>query len=148
MWIGTFGGGLNLAVSRKDRYVFRKFLTGSGRLQEVRMITQDNKKRLWVGTNKGLCVFYGDSIIADAHNYKLYNYENGDLPGYEIKCIFRDSQNRMWIGMLGGGFSVCNPSEDYRNLKFVHYSTTDGLVNNMVESEQVFATSYCSIVCE
>ena len=31
-------------------------------------------------------------------------------PGYEIKCIFRDSQNRMWIGMLGGGFSVCNPS--------------------------------------
>lgn len=134
MWIGTFGGGLNLAVSRKDRYVFRKFLTGSGRLQEVRMITQDNKKRLWVGTNKGLCVFYGDSIIADAHNYKLYNYENGDLPGYEIKCIFRDSQNRMWIGMLGGGFSVCNPSEDYRNLKFVHYSTTDGLVNNMVES--------------
>lgn len=32
--------------------------------------------------------FYGDSIIADAHNYKLYNYENGDLPGYEIKCIF------------------------------------------------------------
>jgi Two component regulator propeller len=44
MWIGTFGGGLNLAVSRKDRYVFRKFLTGSGRLQEVRMITQDNKK--------------------------------------------------------------------------------------------------------
>lgn len=36
--------------------------------------------------------------------------------------------------MLGGGFSVCNPSEDYRNLKFVHYSTTDGLVNNMVES--------------
>lgn len=78
--------------------------------------------------------FYGDSIIADAHNYKFYNYENGDLPGYEIKCIFRDSQNRMWIGMLGGGFSVCNPSEDYRNLKFVHYSTTDGLVNNMVES--------------
>ena len=130
----NFWGGLNLAVSRKDRYVFRKFLTGSGRLQEVRMITQDNKKRLWVGTNKGLCVFYGDSIIADAHNYKLYNYENGDLPGYEIKCIFRDSQNRMWIGMLGGGFSVCNPSEDYRNLKFVHYSTTDGLVNNMVES--------------
>lgn len=56
------------------------------------------------------------------------------MPGYEIKCIFRDSQNRMWIGMLGGGFSVCNPSEDYRNLKFVHYSTTDGLVNNMVES--------------
>ena len=46
MWIGTFGGGLNLAVSRKDRYVFRKFLTGSGRLQEVRMITQDNKKRV------------------------------------------------------------------------------------------------------
>ena len=35
---------------------------------------------------------------------------------------------------VGGGFSVCNPSEDYRNLKFVHYSTTDGLVNNMVES--------------
>ena len=56
----------------------------------------------------------------------------GFIPPYEIKCIFRDSQNRMWIGMLGGGFSVCNPSEDYRNLKFVHYSTTDGLVNNMV----------------
>ena len=29
-------------------------------------------------------------------------------------------------------FCFVNPSEDYRNLKFVHYSTTDGLVNNMV----------------
>ena len=55
-------------------------------------------------------------------------------PDMKLNVFFRDSQNRMWIGMLGGGFSVCNPSEDYRNLKFVHYSTTDGLVNNMVES--------------
>lgn len=26
MWIGTFGGGLNLAVKEKDKYVFKRFL--------------------------------------------------------------------------------------------------------------------------
>ena len=26
MWIGTFGGGLNLAIKEKDKYVFKRFL--------------------------------------------------------------------------------------------------------------------------
>ena len=37
MWIGTFGGGLNLAVKEKDKYVFKRFLNNfySQRQEEI-----------------------------------------------------------------------------------------------------------------
>lgn len=133
MWIGTFGGGLNLAVPQENGYMFRRFLTQSTGLKEIRVITQDQNGIFWVGTNGGLCLFDADSILVNPFNYKLYSYENGDLPGYEVKSILKDSKGRMWIGTLGGGFSICTPNKDYRKLQFTHYSTKDGLVSNMVE---------------
>jgi len=134
MWIGTFGGGLDLAIQEKEKTTFRHFLTGIYRQQEIRTINQDNHGRIWAGTDNGLCVFYPDSIIHNSTDYCTYNYDNGKLPGFEVKCIFRDSKDRMWIGMLGRGFSLCTSAENHHDLSFKHYDTSNGLVNNMVES--------------
>ena len=41
MWIGTFGGGLNLAVKAKDKYVFKRFLNNFYRQRQIRVIQED-----------------------------------------------------------------------------------------------------------
>ena len=134
MWVGTFGGGLNLAERRGDGYVFRRFLDENYSLRRIRSILEDKNGWMWVGTSDGVCVFHPDSLIADADNYVNYNYKSGTLKSSEIKCIYQDREGRIWIGTTGSGFAVCTLDGDYANITFKHFDTKDGLVNNMVQS--------------
>ena len=134
MWIGTFGGGLNLAVKEKDKYVFKRFLNNFYSQRQIRVIQEDNNGWIWVGTSAGVYIFNPDSLMNDPDNYITYNYNNGKLRSNEIKCIHQDSKGRIWVGTSGKGFSMCMPEGDYRNLTFEHYDGSDGLVNSMVQS--------------
>lgn len=134
MWIATFGGGLNLAIPNKDSYTFKHFLDGTTQQQEMRVIASDKNNWMWVGTVNGLCVFHPDSLLASPTNFYRYDYDNGDLLGIEVKSLFSDSKGRMWIGTLGGGLSVCEHPTNYNDLHFTHYTTGDGLVNDVVQS--------------
>ena len=134
MWIGTFGGGLNLAVKEKDKYVFKRFLNNFYSQRQIRVIQEDNNGWIWVGTSAGVYIFNPDSLMNDPDNYITYNYNNGKLRSNEIKCIHQDSKGRIWVGTSGKGFSMCMPEGDYRNLTFEHYDGSDGLLNSMVQS--------------
>ena len=132
MWIGTFGGGLDLAVYQKNDFVFRHFLKGSFGEQEVRTITADRNHWMWVGTNNGIYVFHPDSLLNDSRQYYVYNLIMGKIRSNEIRNIFCDSKGHMWIGTTGKGFSVCQSRQTYDQLEFRHYDEDDGLVNNVV----------------
>lgn len=134
MWVGTFGGGLNLAVKEGDHYVFKRFLNRSYSERQIRVIHEDNNGWMWVGTSAGVYVFQPDSLIANPDNYLSYNYNNGTLPSNEIKCIHQDSKGRIWVGTSGKGFSMCTLGGDYAHLTFEHFDGSDGLVNSMVQS--------------
>lgn len=135
MWIGTFGGGLELAEPTADgSYKFRHFFQQKLGLRMVRVIEEDSNGRVWVGTNEGICIFHPDSLIADSDNYRLFSYTNGKFCSNEIKCIYRDKQGRMWIGTSGSGINLCEPQEDYNSLKYEHYGTSEGLVNDVIQS--------------
>lgn len=134
MWVGTFGGGLDLAVPDKGSYTFRHFLTGSFGERQVRTITADKNNWLWVGTNNGVYVFHPDSLIDNPRNYHIYNFNNGKMRSNEIRNICCDSKGTIWMGTTGAGFSVCRPSQEYDRLTFRHYDTSNGLVNNVVQS--------------
>lgn len=134
-WLATFGGGLDLAIRGDDgSYTFRHFLTGSLSRQEVRVITSDKNNWMWVGTDDGVCVFHPDSLIRNPQHYYCYTYNNDCLPGNEIKSILYDSQGRIWLGVMGEGISMCIPDQRYDKLQFKHYTTAEGLINNMVQS--------------
>ncbi len=77
MWIGTFGGGLNLAVKEKDKYVFKRFLNNFYSQRQIRVIQEDNNGWIWVGTSAGVYIFNPDSLMNDPDNYITYNYNNG-----------------------------------------------------------------------
>lgn len=135
MWIGTLGGGLDLAEPVSEgRYQFRHFLQKSHGLREIRTIMEDENGMMWVGTSEGLCIFHPDSLIANANNYRLFNLTNGKFCSNGIRCILRDSKGRMWVGTAGAGLNLCEATDDYTVLKYKSYSTSEGLVNDVVQS--------------
>ncbi len=134
MWIGTFGGGLNLAIKKNNSYIFRSFLDKTYSQKQIRVIIQDKNGWIWIGTSEGICIFQPNALIANPNNYVSYNYNNGKLRSNEVKCLFQDSKGYIWIGTSGSGFSRCLPKENYKSLTFEHFDMNDGLVNNMVQS--------------
>ena len=135
MWIATFGGGLDLAEPLpNDKYKFRHFFQQKLGLRMVRAIKEDKNGMFWIGTNEGICIFHPDSLIADPDNYHLFNYTNGTFCSNEIKCIYRDSKDRMWVGTSGGGINLCEAKDNYCTLKYTHYGVSGGLVNEVVQS--------------
>jgi len=135
MWIGTFGGGLDLAVPLSSGgYKFRHFFQAKYGLRMIRSIEEDDKGYIWLGTSEGICIFNPDSLIADGNDYHHFSYTNGKFCSNEIKYIYRDSKHRMWVGTSGQGLNLCVPQHNYKFLKYNQYNTDDGLVNDVVQS--------------
>lgn len=137
MWVGTFGGGLDLAEQGADgRYKFRHFFQQKFGLRMVRVIQEDKNGMIWVGTSEGICVFNPERLIANTDDYHLFSYTNGKFCSNEIKCIYRDDKGRMWVGTSGSGLNLCELQADGHSLKYENYGTSDGLVNDVIQSIQ------------
>ena len=133
LWLGSFGGGLNLAIKTSKGYKFRSFFSNITGLKEVRCILEDRKGRILLGTSGGLIVFYPKSLIGNNKKYVCYNSKNSNLPSDEIKSIMQDSKGRLWFAITGSGIACCDDLSR-RNLKFNILNIDDGLVNDKVQS--------------
>ena len=89
---------------------------------------------IWMGTSAGVYVFNPDLLIKNPSAYYTFNYNNGKLKSNEIRSIMEDKNGRIWIGTSGAGFSTCQLSKDYQSIVFDHYTTQNGLVNDVVQS--------------
>lgn len=136
IWIGSFGGGLNLAMKQKDgSYKFRNFSQNYYTKQEVRCLFQDNNGWIWLGTSGGLFVFNPDKLIKDPKAYYFYDSNNSSLLTEEIRYIMQDHTGKIWLATPGSGLTVCdNKNKDYSKLKFDNYNVDNGLVSNMVQA--------------
>ncbi|MDH6343516.1 signal transduction histidine kinase/ligand-binding sensor domain-containing protein/DNA-binding response OmpR family regulator [Parabacteroides sp. PFB2-12] len=134
IWMGVLNGGLVWLKSEEERYSFQRFMTKSIKQSNIRHIVSDKNNWMWVGTDDGLYVFHPDSLIASPEKYHHYDFNKGDLPANAIRYMLYDSRERMWIGTIGGGLALCDADKGYDQLTFSHYTTSDGLVNNVVQS--------------
>lgn len=134
-WIGTLGGGLLLASPQGTSFSFRSFLP-STRTEgtKARVLYQDKKGYIWVGTSLGIYIFHPDQMSKNPKAYIHYYSNNSNLKNNEIRTFYQDRQGRMWIGSAGDGMCVCDPSKSYKNLSFKYYNTANGLINDMVQS--------------
>lgn len=128
MWIGTFGKGLSLVYPRKDGYGVKTFFADSVGLNEVRCMVIDKHGVLWCGTSGGLIRIPVDEFVKDASRYKTY------VRDYEIRDVIVDRQGRLWLSASGDGLVQVEPGNGETEPKFHVFNTSNGLVNNLVQS--------------
>lgn len=128
MWIGTFGKGLSLVYPRKNSYGVKTFFADSVGLNEVRCMVIDKHGVLWCGTSGGLIRIPVDEFVKDASRYKTY------VRDYEIRDLLVDRQGRLWLSASGDGLVQVEPGDGETEPKFHVFNTSNGLVNNLVQS--------------
>jgi len=136
IWIGTFGGGLDLVNQDKNGEVtFKHFFNNGDNKSFIRSLFEDHSGNIWMGTYDGLIGFVPNELMADANDYIHYQYDKSNLNGLnckDIKVIYEDNNNQLWLGTAGGGLNKLT----FINGKahFDKYTTEDGLPSDIVVS--------------
>ena len=96
---------LTVQINSQD-LKFKHFNLESGLSQlTVYSIVQDHKGFMWFGTGDGLNRY-------DGYKFKIFRndpLDSNSISNNEIRCLYEDHSNRLWIGTLGGGLSLFNP---------------------------------------
>jgi ligand-binding sensor domain-containing protein/two-component sensor histidine kinase len=120
LWIGTFGGGLNLFDEKTQKFRrFRYNPNDPSSLSDDRVICvfEDSEGTLWIGTFGGGL----DKYIEDTKNFKRYGKKDG-LTSYIVYGILEDNRNNLWMSTNNGIFKF-----DKKNETFIQYDLADGL---------------------
>lgn len=124
-WLALpIGGGLYVFKNNGNTIPFnqRRLLsngTGVGNLpdNDVRCIVEDKDNQVWVGTGKGICIFFSPSQIFEGGvnaEAQIPGIVEGGfffplLENEVITAIAVDGANRKWIGTLRGGVFLVSP---------------------------------------
>jgi len=101
-----------ISNSGDDQYKILKNTVGQGNLPSMRVycITEDLEGEIWVGTDKGIGIFYNPSAIFSGNNFDAQQIliTEGEYGQYllseeKVKCITIDGANRKWIGTEKSG---------------------------------------------
>ncbi|MCB0763744.1 MAG: hypothetical protein R2815_10750 [Flavobacteriales bacterium] len=108
----VFDDGGTITNTSDDRYKLLNNIPGTGGLpsQDVYCIAEDLDQQVWVGTNKGVAVFYTPEAIFNSDDYdaqQILIEQDGNvqilLETEAISAIQVDGANRKWIGTQTSG---------------------------------------------
>ncbi len=112
MWFGT-EHGLNCYYpesGKVEQYFQEEGKPNTLGSNNIRAITEDSEKTLWVATyGGGLSSFNATDSSFTKYEYNA-NQPQG-LPSNLINTLYTDRSNRFWIGTENGGISVFDPVE-------------------------------------
>jgi len=106
LWVGTYGGGLNLF--NREKGTFKHYKNDENDINSlvnnrVRVILQDRNDQLWIGTDNGLDVFNPET--EEFIHYQHDPDKKNSLANNSILSLFEDISGNLWIGTNGGGLS-------------------------------------------
>ena len=145
IWIGTFGGGVNLILygDKESRVInHRNELTGYpfhlG--DQVRIITADKYGNICMGTTLGFIMFDADFKKPGDIDFRLYVRSKNDqrsIGANDIIDIFTTQSGDTFIGTFGGGISKIEKTDSLGfPVAFQTYGTAHGLPSNIILSLQ------------
>jgi ligand-binding sensor domain-containing protein/signal transduction histidine kinase len=115
LWGGTEGGGL----VRYQNGAFRAYSAADGLSNGfVRVIFEDRRQTLWVGTDRGLFKLQQDKLIRVD--------ETGSLPRLSVHTICEDRAGRLLVG--GSGLLVLDGANA------THYTSSETLADNSIRT--------------
>lgn len=142
MWIGTYGGGVNLAV-RDGASGNIRFLSAENSLKgypmascgKVRSLAAQSDGTVWAGTTEGLVSITYDESDKDvkAHVYRQDGDNSASLSADDIVTVYVDSRDDLWVGTMTGGLNRYEGMEGGKP-GFTVYSTANGLPSNHIKS--------------
>lgn len=158
IWVGTFGGGLNLieqTENHKIRFINRRNLMANYPKNEasyVRRVVSDSNGVLLAATNNGLLSFSekndDPSKIIFYRNTSKSNYP-GTLCGNNVMDIFQMEYDNIMVAVFGGGISFSDSDSLLTSdITFSSSSEADGLVSDLAMSMIGDADGNCWIVSE
>lgn len=140
IWIGTYGGGLNLLDDKAEGrfYNYNNKMSGYpiGKAYRVRSIGSDTYGNLYIGTPFGL--FVGRLQYNNLEHFRLKHYERspatGSLAGNDIYDIETTKKGETFIACFGGGLNkILTRTRNGLPISFKTYSIEDGLASNLVQ---------------
>lgn len=113
IWVGLFGGGLNLITQKDGNISFSSPLNSftnypkHGMYLEVRNMVEDDKGRIWVGTSDGLMSFPVDFDDPNSIPFEIYRNDEmrSNVSDNDIYALYKDSEGGIWISVFGGGLN-------------------------------------------
>jgi hypothetical protein len=130
-----------IANLNDDQYMLINTSVGNGNLpsMDVYCFANDLNGEIWVGTNKGVAVFYNPEAVFSGYNFDSQQIliSEGDYGQYllndeKVKCIAVDGANRKWIGTEKSGAFLL--SEDGQK-KILHFTKDNSPLfsNNIID---------------
>ncbi|MBN2103458.1 GHKL domain-containing protein [bacterium] len=108
IWIGTDAGGLNIYNPEKDSFIHYQYHPDDSCGLTCNNINQVVKsdQGLWIATRNGLNFYDFDTQCFQHYFHDSTNVSS--IAGNEIQALHIDSQNQLWIGILGAGVDCMN----------------------------------------
>jgi len=132
LWIGTFGCGVNYLSLRNK--AFHRLSKEEGQPEPLHnnlvtaMLREEHQ--LWVGTEGGL-----ERVDVRNGSVLHFQYDAGEpksLGSNSVQCLFRDSQDHLWVGLWAGGLN----RYDTRTGRFQRFSSGGA---GQLSNENVYA---------
>ncbi|MDD3079534.1 MAG: two-component regulator propeller domain-containing protein [Paludibacter sp.] len=108
LWAATFGGGLCVKTMNNNTETFLTFFNDDEWIRFTRYVFEDNKGDIWVATTNGVIRFNPDKLLENPKDYSYYTFSNkseNSLSNPEVRYIFQDSGNNIWLATAGGGIN-------------------------------------------
>ncbi len=114
LWISSFDYGVARLHLESGQYHFYAEERNNQRHiphNLVHCFTEDQRGRVWIGTESGLAIYDGETGILNLHNHKLSepNGLNTD-PIYDAYC---DKQGNVWLGTYFGGINFWSGEKQF-----------------------------------
>lgn len=116
IWLGTFDQGAEVSFKQRNIINYDIQLENLTKNSFVTSIVSDNNSNHYIGTRSdGLFVYSGDRKKA-----KYFNRRNSFLPDNNIRTLFIDSKNQLWISTFSS-LHLTNP--EFKSVKEIKLPT-------------------------
>jgi len=129
LWIGTLGGGIDVLNRKTNTYVNYPFRKNKLH-HRILALHQDKEGLVWVASWGGGVNYYHPETEEFSKPFEEgVNINNTSISNNTIVDIEEDNNNNIWFASLNGLNKYDKTAQEFTN-----YFTSDGLINNSINS--------------